>query len=86
MYIFAIFEYNNHNKRTMEVIVIMKILYYIALTLLIIGALNWLLIGIFSFDLVATLFGEMSMLSRIVYSFVGISGLISIGLYSKIDK
>lgn len=86
MYIFAIFEYNNHNKRTMEVIVIMKILYYIALTLLIIGALNWLLIGIFSFDLVATLFGEMSMLSRIVYSLVGISGLISIGLYSKIDK
>ena len=86
MYIFAIFEYNNHNKRTMEVIVIMKIIYYIALTLLIIGALNWLLIGIFSFDLVATLFGEMSMLSRIVYSLVGISGLISIGLYSKIDK
>lgn len=64
----------------------MKILYYIALTLVIIGALNWLLIGLFSFDLVATLFGEMSMLSRIVYSLVGISGLISIGLYSKIDK
>lgn len=85
MYIFAIFEYNNHNKRTMEVIVIMKILYYIALTLVIIGAINWLLIGLFSFDLVATLFGEMSMLSRIVYSLVGISGLISIGLYSKID-
>ncbi len=63
----------------------MKILYYIALTLVIIGALNWLLIGLFSFDLVATLFGEMSMLSRIVYSLVGISGLISIGLYSKID-
>ena len=86
MYIFAIFEYNNHNKRTMEVIVIMKILYYIALTIVIIGALNWLLIGIFSFDLVATLFGEMSMLSRIVYSLVGISGLISIGIYTKIDK
>ena len=64
----------------------MKILYYTALTLVIIGALNWLLIGLFSFDLVATLFGEMSMLSRIVYSLVGISGLISIGLYSKIDK
>ena len=85
MHIFAIFEYNNYKKRTMEVIVIMKILYYIALTLVIIGALNWLLIGLFSFDLVATLFGEMSMLSRIVYSLVGISGLISIGLYSKID-
>lgn len=64
----------------------MKILYYIALTLVIVGAINWLLIGIFSFDLVATLFGEMSLLSRIVYSLVGISGLISIGIYSKIDK
>lgn len=63
----------------------MKILYYIALTLVIIGALNWLLIGLFEFDLVATLFGEMSLLSRIVYSLVGISGIISIGLYTKIN-
>ena len=50
------------------------------------GAINWILIGLFSFDLVATIFGEMSLLSRIVYSLVGISGLISIGIYSKIDK
>ncbi len=64
----------------------MKILYYIALTLVIIGAINWLLIGLFSFDLVAMLFGDMSLLSRIVYSLVGISGLVSIGIYSKIDK
>ena len=64
----------------------MKTLYYISLTLVIIGAINWLLIGLLDFDLVATLFGEMSMLSRIVYSLVGLSGLISIGLYSKIDK
>ncbi len=63
----------------------MKILYYVALTLVIVGALNWLLIGLFKFDLVATLFGEMSILSRIVYSLVGLSGIISIGLYSKID-
>ena len=63
----------------------MKTLYYIVLTLVIIGALNWLLIGLFNFDLVALLFGEMSVLSRIIYVLVGISGLISIGLYSKID-
>lgn len=63
----------------------MKILYYIALTLVIVGAINWLLIGIFEFDLVATIFGAMSILSRIVYTLVGISGLISIGLYSKIN-
>lgn len=64
----------------------MKILYNIALTLVIIGALNWLLIGLFDFDLVATLFGTMSVLSRIIYSLVGLSGIISIGLYTKINE
>ena len=64
----------------------MKVLYYIALTLVIIGALNWLLIGLFSFDLVATLLGNMSVFSRIVYVLVGIAGFISIGLYSKISE
>ena len=63
----------------------MKTLYYIVLTLVIIGALNWLLIGLFNFALVAMLFGEMSVFSRIIYALVGVSGLISIGLYSKID-
>ncbi len=63
----------------------MKVLYYIALTLVIIGALNWLLIGLFDFDLVATIFGTMSVVSRIIYVLVGISGLISIGLYTKIN-
>lgn len=64
----------------------MKTLYNIALTLVIVGALNWLLIGLFNFDLVATLFGAMSVLSRIVYTLVGISGIISIGLYPKINE
>lgn len=64
---------------------VMKVLYYIALTLVIIGALNWLLIGLFDFDLVATIFGTMSVVSRIIYVLVGISGLISIGLYTKIN-
>ena len=64
----------------------MKVLYYIALTLVIIGALNWLLIGLFSFDLVATLFGNISVFSRIVYVLVGIAGFISIGLYSKLSE
>ena len=64
----------------------MKILYNVALTLVIVGALNWLLIGLLNFDLVATLFGNMSVLSRIIYSLVGVSGLISIGLYMKINE
>jgi len=48
----------------------------IALLLVIIGALNWLLVGLFQFDLVATIFGgQQSLISRIVYSLVGISGI-----------
>lgn len=63
----------------------MKVLYYIALTLVIIGAINWLLIGLFNFDLVATIFGAMSVMSIIIYVLVGIAGLISIGLYPKVN-
>lgn len=64
----------------------MKVLYNIVLTLVIIGALNWLLIGISNFDLVAAIFGTMSAFSRIIYALVGISGIISIGLYTKINE
>lgn len=53
----------------------MKIIDKIALALVIIGAINWLLIGLFSFNLVDTIFGTMSIISRIVYILVGISGL-----------
>ena len=58
----------------------MKIIDKIALVLIIIGAINCWLIGFFKFDLVATIFGEMSVLSRIVYALVGISGLWGIKL------
>ena len=64
----------------------MKVLYNIVLTLVIIGALNWLLIGIFNFDLVAMIFGQMSVLSRIIYTLVGLSWIVSIVLYSKINE
>ena len=47
-----------------------------ALTITIIGAINWGLIGFFSFDLVAWLFGNMTWLSRIIYGLVGICGLV----------
>ena len=63
----------------------MKVLYYIALALVIIGALNWLLVGLFDFNLVSTLFGNMSVFSRIIYVLVGISGVISLGLYSTLS-
>lgn len=58
----------------------MKVIDKIALILIIIGAINWGLIGIFRFDLVATIFGDMSMISRIIYTLVGISGLWGIKL------
>ena len=54
-----------------------------ALVLTIIGAINWGLIGIFNFDLVATIFGDMSLLSRIIYTLVGVAGLINIGILFK---
>lgn len=53
----------------------------------IIGALNWGLIGFFDFNLVASLFGEESILPRIIYAIVGICGLINIGvLFSHFDE
>ena len=58
----------------------MKAIAQIALVLIIIGAINWGLIGIFEFDLVAAIFGQMSMVSRVIYSLVGISGLWGIKL------
>ncbi len=58
----------------------MKIIDKIALALVIIGAINWLLVGAFNFNLVDTIFGAMSILSRIIYILVGISGLWAIRL------
>lgn len=57
---------------------------YTLLALVIIGAVNWGLIGFFRFDLVAFLFGEMSWLTRIIYALVGISGLYLISAFGRI--
>ncbi|MBR2068558.1 MAG: DUF378 domain-containing protein [Candidatus Gastranaerophilales bacterium] len=54
----------------------MNILKWIVYSLVLTGALNWGLIGIFGFDLVAFLFGEMTALTRIVYALVGLSAVI----------
>ena len=58
----------------------MKVIDTIALILVIIGAINWGLIGFFNFNLVVTLFGAMSIISRIIYALVGLAGLWSIKL------
>lgn len=54
----------------------MKMLKNIALVLVIVGGLNWGLVGLLNFDLVAAIFGDMSALSRIVYSLVGLSAIV----------
>jgi uncharacterized membrane protein YuzA (DUF378 family) len=58
----------------------MKTLQMIALVLLIVGGLNWGLVGLFNFDLVATIFGDMSLLSRVVYILVGLSALVGLSM------
>ena len=62
----------------------MHILRIIAYVLVIVGAINWGLVGIFGFDLVAALFGDMSLLSRIVYILVGISGILMLLSYHDV--
>ena len=53
----------------------------IALVLVIVGALNWLLVGLFEYDLVASILGGQSaLLSRVIYSIVGFAGLYTISL------
>ena len=61
----------------------MKVLDSIALALIIVGAINWGLIGFFEFDLVASLFGDMTAFSRIVYGLIGVAGLYSISFFAK---
>lgn len=53
----------------------LNVIDWIALVLIVVGGLNWGLVGIFNFDLVATIFGAMSILSRIVYGLVGLSAI-----------
>lgn len=65
----------------------MKVLNYIFLALVIIGAINWGCIGLFNIDLVGSLFGGMSsVLSRIIYTIVGLAGLWAFTFFNKVDE
>lgn len=57
---------------------------YTALIITIVGAINWGLIALFRFDLVAFLFGDMSWLSRIIYGIVGICGLYLLSFFGRV--
>ncbi|MBQ7431900.1 MAG: DUF378 domain-containing protein [Lachnospiraceae bacterium] len=64
----------------------MKGLDYTLLVIGIIGAINWGLIGFFRFDLVSFLFGDMTLLTRIIYAVVGIAGLYMISYFGRIGN
>ncbi len=59
---------------------------WVALVLVIVGGLNWGLVGVMDFDLVATIFGDMSSLSRIVYVLVGLSAIYLAATSMKLAK
>lgn len=63
----------------------MKTLRVLALLLVVIGALNWGLIGLLNFNLVAFLFGATSMISAIVYSLVGLAGLYALTFFGILN-
>ena len=57
---------------------------YTALSLSIIGAINWGLVGIFKLDLVNLIFGNLTWISRIIYTIIGLSGLYLLSLFGRI--
>ena len=61
-----------------------KCIDYTTLTIIIIGAINWGLIGFFNFNLVAFLFGQATWISRVIYAIVGLCGLYQISEYGRI--
>lgn len=63
-----------------------KLIDSIALTIAIIGAVNWGLIGFFDFNLVAAIFGSMTWLSRIIYALVGVCGLYLVCFYMRLGN
>lgn len=59
---------------------------WIALVLVIIGGLNWGFVGFFKYDLVANLFGDMTSISRVVYSLVGLSAIYLLAICMNLAK
>lgn len=59
---------------------------WVAMILLIIGGLNWGLVGLFQYNLVAAIFGELTVITRIIYTLVGVSGLYALLTAGKMNK
>ncbi len=64
-----------------------KLMDWTALTILIIGAVNWGLVGFFQFDLIAAIFGGVtSWVSRVLYALVGVAGIYSLCLFNRVEE
>jgi hypothetical protein len=59
---------------------------YTILTIAIIGAINWGLVGFFKLDLVNMIFGDMTLMSRIIYAIIGLCGLYLVSLYGRVTS
>jgi uncharacterized protein len=59
---------------------------YTILTIAIIGAINWGLVGFFKLDLVNMIFGDMTIISRIIYAIIGLCGLYLVSLYGRVTN
>ena len=64
----------------------MKVMNGIVLALIVIGAINWGLIGLFNFNLVTYIFGNMEMVSRLVFILVGVAGLWSLTFFTRLGE
>ena len=83
----TVFRYCRNGILKRKGMIFVNTLYKVCLALLIVGGLNWGLIGILNFDLVAFIFGEGSLLSRIVYTIVGVSAVCAIpALFSSSES
>lgn len=59
---------------------------YTILTIAIIGAINWGLVGFFKIDLVNMIFGNMTIISRVIYAVIGLCGLYLVSLYGRVSN
>lgn len=64
----------------------MKVVNGIVLALIVIGAINWGLIGLFNFNLVTYIFGDFEAISRLVFALVGIAGLWSLTFFGRLNE
>ena len=79
-------SYGTSNDQTVSTRFAPNVLDWIALVLVIIGGLNWGLVGAFNFDLVARIFGDMTTATRAVYILVGIAALYSLSLLARFPR